>query len=84
MGLWPGRRAGNAVRATQWAGTAGSVMGETAEIVGGERQTHSRRHTHWDNGVDGRRVTIVRDELRQIGVEIGELEKDPEMKERKK
>lgn len=49
---------------------------ETAEIVGGgrkgrsKRQTHSRRHTHWENGVDGRRVRVVRDELRQMGVEI--------------
>lgn len=73
MGSWPGRRAGNAVRTTWRAGTAGSVMGETAKIRGSGKigrskgETRSRRHTHWENGVGDRKVRVARDELRQMG-----------------
>lgn len=60
MGSWPGRRAGSGVRTTRRAGTGGSAvestgLGETAEIGGGgrkgrsRRETHSRRHIHWES-----------------------------------
>lgn len=91
MGSRPGKRSGNAVRTTWRAGTAGSGMGDrtgpgkTAEVGGGETIGRSRRETYTlENGVEGGKVMVVRDELRQIGGEIRELEKDPEMKERKK